>query len=198
VYRRDSIDATHYPVFHQMEGVRVFSPADWEGAGMGATEFAEKELKAALEVGGRCRGAGAPGVLGAGSGAPARRAQQSLATPAAGAAASAAPLTAAARAPHPAARIPPPPPPPKPDPQGLARHLFGDIECRWVDAYFPFTEPSFELEIFFNGKWLEVRLVSVGWGALWGCDAVSMGRGWEGAAEARVVAAAGCGRDAAT
>ncbi len=26
VYRRDSIDATHYPVFHQMEGVRVFNP----------------------------------------------------------------------------------------------------------------------------------------------------------------------------
>jgi hypothetical protein len=29
VYRRDAIDATHYPVFHQMEGVRVFAPADW-------------------------------------------------------------------------------------------------------------------------------------------------------------------------
>jgi phenylalanyl-tRNA synthetase alpha chain len=40
--------------------------------------------------------------------------------------------------------------------QGLAKHLFGDVECRWVDAYFPFTEPSFELEIFFNGKWMEV------------------------------------------
>jgi phenylalanyl-tRNA synthetase alpha chain len=26
VYRRDSIDSTHYPVFHQMEGVRVFAP----------------------------------------------------------------------------------------------------------------------------------------------------------------------------
>lgn len=25
VYRRDEIDASHYPVFHQMEGVRIFS-----------------------------------------------------------------------------------------------------------------------------------------------------------------------------
>ena len=32
----------------------------------------------------------------------------------------------------------------------------GVVQCRWVDAYFPFTEPSFELEIFFNDKWLEV------------------------------------------
>lgn len=40
--------------------------------------------------------------------------------------------------------------------EGLARHLFGDVEMRWIDAYFPFTEPSFELEIFFNGQWLEV------------------------------------------
>lgn len=88
VYRRDSIDATHYPVFHQMEGVRVFSETDWTGAGLSATEFTEKELKTTLE--------------------------------------------------------------------GLAKYLFGNVECRWVDAYFPFTEPSFELEIFFNGRWLEV------------------------------------------
>jgi phenylalanyl-tRNA synthetase alpha chain len=27
---------------------------------------------------------------------------------------------------------------------------------RWREDYFPFTEPSFELEILFNGKWLEV------------------------------------------
>eukprot|EP00195_Chlamydomonas_chlamydogama_P006564 CAMPEP_0202903190 /NCGR_PEP_ID=MMETSP1392-20130828/22407_1 /ASSEMBLY_ACC=CAM_ASM_000868 /TAXON_ID=225041 /ORGANISM="Chlamydomonas chlamydogama, Strain SAG 11-48b" /LENGTH=425 /DNA_ID=CAMNT_0049590225 /DNA_START=134 /DNA_END=1411 /DNA_ORIENTATION=+ len=88
VYRRDSIDATHYPVFHQMEGVRVFKEEEWTASGMSATDFAAKELKDSLE--------------------------------------------------------------------GLAKHLFGDVECRWIDAYFPFTEPSYELEIFFNGKWLEV------------------------------------------
>lgn len=27
---------------------------------------------------------------------------------------------------------------------------------RWVDAYFPFTEPSAELEIYYNNNWLEV------------------------------------------
>lgn len=88
VYRRDSIDCTHYPVFHQMEGVRVFEASEWEGSGMTGTQFAEKELKGELE--------------------------------------------------------------------GLMRHLFGDVECRWVDAYFPFTEPSAELEIFYQGEWLEV------------------------------------------
>jgi len=89
VYRRDAIDATHYPVFHQMEGVRVFTREEWEAAGHeDGTKMAEVELKKALE--------------------------------------------------------------------GLARHLFGDVEMRWVDTYFPFTEPSFELEIFFGGAWLEV------------------------------------------
>ena len=27
---------------------------------------------------------------------------------------------------------------------------------RWVDAYFPFTDPSLELEIKWEGDWLEV------------------------------------------
>jgi len=89
VYRRDSIDATHYPVFHQMEGVQVYTEEDLKAAGINdGTAHCEKELKEALE--------------------------------------------------------------------GLAKHLFGDVEMRWIDAYFPFTEPSFELEIFFKGEWLEV------------------------------------------
>ena len=100
VYRRDSIDASHYPVFHQMEGVRVFEPSEFSSGGSGGsgdgsgsvaegTAHAERELKRVLE--------------------------------------------------------------------GLARHLFGsEAETRWVDAYFPFTEPSFELEVLFQGEWLEV------------------------------------------
>jgi phenylalanyl-tRNA synthetase alpha subunit len=34
VYRRDSVDRTHYPVFHQMEGFRVFTPEEVEASGM--------------------------------------------------------------------------------------------------------------------------------------------------------------------
>ena len=39
----------------------------------------------------------------------------------------------------------------------MAKGLFGNnCEMRWVDAYFPFTDPSFELEIYFDGKWVEM------------------------------------------
>lgn len=39
----------------------------------------------------------------------------------------------------------------------MVRSLFGkDIKHRWVEAYFPFTHPSWELEIYYENKWLEV------------------------------------------
>jgi phenylalanyl-tRNA synthetase alpha chain len=87
VYRRDDIDATHYPVFHQMDGVKLFH--------LGQTpvftrEDIVKELKSDLET--------------------------------------------------------------------MIQYLFGNrvTSMRWIDEYFPFTDPSFELEIEFNGEWLEV------------------------------------------
>ena len=83
VYRRDEIDSSHYPVFHQMEGVRVFAPG--AAPDKAAVEADLKEL-----------------------------------------------LT------------------------GLAVHLFGDVQMRWRDDYFPFTQPSFELDVFYNGDWMEV------------------------------------------
>jgi len=35
-------------------------------------------------------------------------------------------------------------------------YIFADIQYRWIDCYFPFTHPSWELEIFHNGSWFEV------------------------------------------
>lgn len=37
------------------------------------------------------------------------------------------------------------------------RQMFGpDVEVRFRGSYFPFTEPSMEVDVFFRGKWLEV------------------------------------------
>lgn len=92
VYRRDEIDSSHYPIFHQMEGVRMFSEEDFARAGASTSDeklkLVEDDLKNGLE--------------------------------------------------------------------GMVRELFGDVEMRWGVDYFPFTEPSFELEIYFNDEWLEV------------------------------------------
>jgi phenylalanyl-tRNA synthetase alpha chain len=86
VYRRDEIDRSHYPVFHQMEGVKIF--ANLQGSQQEQVDFIAKDLQKSLE--------------------------------------------------------------------GLAVHLFGPVEMRWVDEYFPFTHPSLELEILFQNEWMEV------------------------------------------
>jgi phenylalanyl-tRNA synthetase alpha chain len=41
--------------------------------------------------------------------------------------------------------------------EGLMDHLFGPLtQKRWNVDFFPFTQPSFELEIFHNDEWMEV------------------------------------------
>lgn len=40
--------------------------------------------------------------------------------------------------------------------RALVHGLFGEIEYRFVDSYFPFTNPSYELEILWKGEWIEV------------------------------------------
>lgn len=81
VYRRDEVDATHYPVFHQIDGVKL-----WDSS-VDSSVIME-DLKKSLG--------------------------------------------------------------------GMIQTIFGNVEMRWIDAYFPFTEPSLELEILFEGRWLEV------------------------------------------
>jgi phenylalanyl-tRNA synthetase alpha chain len=40
--------------------------------------------------------------------------------------------------------------------KSLVNHLFPGCEFRINDDYFPFTSPSFEVEVKFNGNWLEI------------------------------------------
>jgi phenylalanyl-tRNA synthetase alpha chain len=89
VYRRDEIDKSHYPVFHQMEGVKMFPSSQLQGLNESQrVSLIEDDLKQGLE--------------------------------------------------------------------GMARHLFGPVQMRWASEHFPFTEPSFELEIMYDGEWMEV------------------------------------------
>jgi len=112
VYRRDEIDKTHYPVFHQVEGVRLLDRLDIE-----KLTGSEQEISL-FENGKKTSYKQAIHTLDA-----AKIAEVDL----------------------------------KDCLTGLARHLFGDkIKYRWVDCYFPFTHPSWELEVFYEGEWLEV------------------------------------------
>ncbi|OZC08605.1 phenylalanine--tRNA ligase [Onchocerca flexuosa] len=112
VYRRDAIDNLHFPCFHQVEGVRLFTAAELfndslnrypkplfandkrtaEKQEQHTKDVAEcliKDLKATLET--------------------------------------------------------------------LCQHIFGtDYDMRWVSADFPFTYPSYELEIYYEDKWIEI------------------------------------------
>ncbi len=39
----------------------------------------------------------------------------------------------------------------------VVEHLCGkDVKIRWVDAYFPFTHPSWEMEIRVEDDWMEL------------------------------------------
>ena len=77
------VDSSHYPCFHQMDGVRVF---EWRELGVASHEEAEAIVLADLKQ-----------TLG-----------------------------------------------------GMVKCVFGDVEMKWVESTFPFTEPSLELEILFQ------------------------------------------------
>lgn len=41
--------------------------------------------------------------------------------------------------------------------EGVVRGMFGQgVDLRWVNGFFPFTDPSMELEVQWRGEWLEV------------------------------------------
>lgn len=114
VYRRDEIDRTHYPVFHQIDAVRLKTKEELflKDKSLNLFEEGNNTLSTGKEKKQACHTLEAVKLM-----------EHELKTT----------LVA------------------------LAQDLFGkNIKCRWVEVYFPFTEPSWELEVFHDGNWLEL------------------------------------------
>ena len=112
VYRRDEIDSTHYPVFHQLEGVRIFEDQMFP---KNFTTDSPFNRHFGLQYDYETQQGQDRNAL--------RHVTDDLYFK----------LT------------------------GLMRHLFGEqIPIRWQTCFFPFTSPSFEIEIQYRDKWIEV------------------------------------------
>ncbi|KAF2796825.1 phenylalanyl-tRNA synthetase mitochondrial precursor [Melanomma pulvis-pyrius CBS 109.77] len=148
VYRRDAIDRSHYPVFHQMEGARTWDRSSLEGGKSLAqtiwddvakipshdikvedpnpTIHSERnplqESHSAEEI--------------EAIAAHLKRSLEDVVVA----------IFSAARTAATAAAV---------DAGGTASEE-KPLKVRWVEAYFPFTTPSWELEVEWQGDWLEV------------------------------------------
>ena len=143
VYRRDAIDRSHYPVFHQMEGARMWDRRKVPGGDVAKViwEDIEKLPKHSLVVEDPN-----PTIH------PERNPLQAEHHSVEEVEAIAAHL--------------------KRSVEGVVVEIFskarqaaidaGDkvmvepLRIRWIEAYFPFTSPSWELEVYWQGQWLEL------------------------------------------
>ena len=145
VYRRDAIDRSHYPVFHQMEGARMWDRRRVPGGDIAKAVWADvdKLPKHNLKV-------EDPNPTVHMERNPLQAQHHSM-------------EEAEAIAAHLKKSV-----------EGVVVEIFSrareaamaagetdkDIEAplriRWIEAYFPFTSPSWELEVFWQGDWLEL------------------------------------------
>lgn len=130
VYRRDEIDASHYPVFHQMEGTHV-----WPRSELHTLPALNAQLEAAL--------AACPILIEDTTRISPSNPYQPAHDP----------VHAAEITKHLKHSL-----------NGLIFRLFGHVAAqrheplrvRWIEAYFPFTTPSYEVEVWWQGEWLEL------------------------------------------
>jgi phenylalanyl-tRNA synthetase alpha chain len=130
VYRRDEIDGSHYPVFHQMEGARIFAD---DASGMKEVEEDNTRLSRHLARSNIIID-DIPHITSSNPCQPSHdpRYSELVATNL------------------------------KLSLNSLMLVLFsgasqdGPLKVRWIESYFPFTGPSYEVEVFFRGKWLEI------------------------------------------
>lgn len=150
VFRRDAIDRSHYPVFHQMEGAMLWKRSDEEPLkhSEGTAAVIEDDLKRIPEHNVVVEDEN-PTIH------PERNPLQEEHHSAAETEAIAAHL--------------------KRSLEQMVIKIFSEaskaaastststssaeeepLKVRWVEAYFPFTSPSWELEVFWQGDWLEI------------------------------------------
>ncbi|GAA6018090.1 hypothetical protein JCM11491_003314 [Sporobolomyces phaffii] len=133
VYRRDEIDRSHYPVFHQVEGCNVVDPTQGgiERLARENGEMARMLEQANIEISDPTRELTATN--------PYQTEHD--------------PEVARIIAEHLKNSL-----------NGLVLKLFqglkgtegGPLQVRWIEATFPWTAPSYEVEVMYNGKWLEI------------------------------------------
>ncbi|KAI0025139.1 phenylalanyl-tRNA synthetase mitochondrial precursor [Xylariomycetidae sp. FL0641] len=144
VYRRDEVDRSHYPIFHQMEGARSWDRTTVPNGDVAAAVQSDLEKLPTHDV--AVEDPNPPFH-------PERNPLQDAHHSASEAEAIAAHLKRSielmvinifsrARA---AAK--------KANPKSVDEE---PLRMRWVEAYFPFTSPSWELEVYYEGDWLEV------------------------------------------
>lgn len=143
VYRRDEVDRSHYPVFHQMEGARIWDRTQSPNGDVAAAVWADFEKLPQHTI--KVEDPNPPfhaernplqleHHTPAEAEAIAAHLKRSLETMV---------VEIFTRAKAAAA---------KEDPN----YKDEPLRIRWVEAYFPFTSPSWELEVFYQGDWLEV------------------------------------------
>ncbi|KAF9942056.1 hypothetical protein BGZ65_011357 [Modicella reniformis] len=125
VYRRDEIDASHYPVFHQMEGAELFDTKT-------AVDVIRKQI--ATDTAQHSKSIHTTDITVITDKNPKQDCHDQAAM--------------LATADHLKYSL-----------NKMVRNLFShekNLTVRWIDAQFPFTSPSWEMEILYKGKWLEV------------------------------------------
>lgn len=145
VYRRDEIDRTHYPVFHQTEGARSWT------VHKNLVEEIDAEIASMPPLNIVVQDANPPNHTARNpvqschdklqSEAVARHLKRTIESLAARIFSSAA-LAAAATS----------------NVKGHEGSVWSrePLQVRWIEAYFPFTSPSWELEVFWDNHWLEL------------------------------------------
>ena len=135
VFRRDSIDRSHYPAFHQMEGAMVWN----RPRGEDVSSKIEKDISGLPKIDLVVEDPN-PAFHDTNPKQPEHSAAESIVISA-----------------HLKRTL-----------EGVVEEIFGraraaagtlsdeKLRVRWIDAYFPFTSPSYELEVLWEGQWLEL------------------------------------------